>query len=117
MWIEKKSIVENRRFEHKCNNLAELLKLPCFLWRYCCLLLLSVFHFLLETAYFKSKQRDFENKKSDMSFLVSDEAEAWHMEAMVHYIRFAIARIDGLPMETIVLRPESINWPMPEEFT
>nr|CAB3267526.1 ubiquinol-cytochrome-c reductase complex assembly factor 1-like [Phallusia mammillata] len=44
------------------------------------------------------------------------ESEAWHVEALVHYIRFITNHIDQLEMEELILKPQSLEWPVPSEF-
>ena len=48
----------------------------------------------------------------------SDDAEAWHIENLVHYIRYTIARMQAFEFSDFVLKCESINqdWKFPEEL-
>lgn len=52
-----------------------------------------------------------------MQMFNSDEdTDIQSIEAFVHYIRYSVARLDGIPMERLVFDSDNIKWPLPNSF-
>ncbi|CAK8692445.1 unnamed protein product [Clavelina lepadiformis] len=41
------------------------------------------------------------------------QPEIWHLEFLVHYVRFTATWLQDTPMDTLVLQPEAVEWTLP----
>nr|XP_002130025.1 ubiquinol-cytochrome-c reductase complex assembly factor 1 [Ciona intestinalis] len=45
-----------------------------------------------------------------------NDIEAWHLESLLHYVRFTISCIDEISFNTIVTKPSELSWLLPMDL-